>query len=656
MIDSKSNTLLARVWLLGEFAVERKKDDGTWERVNKAAWDGNYARVLLKRLLCAPGRRVARSDILDDLWPHAPSHLAEKYLNNASSKLRQILHKDVLRPFGPHGISGYQLAEQALVWTDVDACDSLIRDVERLGFSSPDALLLLESAEELFARGSILEGESGQWCLPLRTTHEMALHYCRVLLAQCYETQNMFWQARGQYQSLLDLNPLDEDALCRLLALLHHQGMYKDVRLVYEQTRTCFQEYGLSLSPTTQRLAEKLLNEPIPSAFVMKLLTTGKIAEYESSSFGVTEKPSIMYTMGKPSLSLPDLEMLMRSRRQVLREILSTACTALAFSPYALFPPDTRERLEFITMRPSSVDTEALAHLAAITNHYWDLSRNATVDLLIGIAGHFTTITQLLKDSPPTPVYERLCELASENAMVLGRVLSEIREYDLALEYYQFALKVARDARNTDLWASGIGRIALLFVHWGQPQQALPLLHEAQRQELYNPRLRPWLSAIEAEVYSMTGDMDACIRCLDRSKSVTLSISMTDDIYKTRFHLSRVAGYEGACFMRLRQPERALSALQQAFSPYEDPPLLQRSVLLADRGAVYAQLGDVQTACSFILQAVDIIKQTKSLIGLQRIYKGREELDPWKDSNEVKNLDERIFTTLNTFTKLKEQV
>lgn len=48
--------------------------------------------------------------------------------------------------------------------------------------------------------------------------------------------------------------------------------------------------------------------------------------------------------------------------------------------------------------------------------------------------------------------------------------------------------------------------------------------------------------------------------------------------------------------------------------------------------------------------------RTKSLVVLQRIYKGRGELDPWKDSADVKKLDERVFEMLTALTKLKEQV
>ena len=657
MIESGSDTLLVRIWLLGEFHAERRKD-GAWEAIGKNVWGNSYARSLMKRLLCATNRRVALSDILDDLWPNTPAHLAEKYLNNASSKLRQIFHKDIIKPLGSHGTGGYQLTGQSLLWTDVDACESLMIEAERIRPSSPDYLSLLEEAHQYFKRGSILEGESGQWCLAVRTQQETALRYCNTLLAKGYEGQGMFWQAKAQYQNLLAVNPLDEDALCRLLALLHHQGMQRDLRATYEEAKSRFREHGLALSQTTKKTIEKLLNEPFPVPYLSPLTAKPLSSDTSAPLSQLAFASFMMYNSTKLSSSLSDSEILMRSRRQVLQDILNTACAAVTLSPYALLPQESRESIDLAVAHPSYINEEVLADLASITQRYWGLSRNALLDLLSGVAGHFTTITQLLKDSHPTPIYERLCSLASENALLLGEIFHDIQEIDLAWEYYKFALKIAQDSHSTDLWASAVGRIALLLIHWGQPQQALPLLQEANKKEIHNQRLRSWLFAIEAEIQAMLGNVDACRRSLDLVKHVNLPFSLVDDTYKTGFNLPQVAGYEGACFIRLHQPERALPALKDALiscDPTASRPRL-RAILLTDIGTTYAQLGDVKMASASLLQALDMTTQTKSFELIQRIYKGKSELDPWKNSTEVKNLDERIHDTFTTLIKMKEHV
>ncbi len=106
-----------RVWLLGAFHVERRQDETTWIPVEPSAWGNSYARSLLKYLLCASHRKAPRSDIIDQLWPERELSLAEKYLNNAASRLYHIFqHEGILTPFGSHGRTGYELADQEVVW------------------------------------------------------------------------------------------------------------------------------------------------------------------------------------------------------------------------------------------------------------------------------------------------------------------------------------------------------------------------------------------------------------------------------------------------------------------------------------------------------------------------------------------------------------
>jgi DNA-binding SARP family transcriptional activator len=241
MIDRDSPSVLVRVWLLGAFHAERRQDHKTWKTIEKSALGNSYARSLLKYLLCVNKRKASRSDIIDDLWPERELHLAEKYLNNASSRLYRVLPDEgILTPFGSHGRTGYELAGQELLWTDIDECEALLSEAERLGRTSSQALPLLEQASRHFERGSMLEGESAQWSLASRAEKDAVMRCCLLWLAEAYEAQGMLWHVRRQYHTLLETNPLDEDILCRLLAMLHRQGMIHDARTTFEKVKHRF--------------------------------------------------------------------------------------------------------------------------------------------------------------------------------------------------------------------------------------------------------------------------------------------------------------------------------------------------------------------------------------------------------------------------------
>jgi transcriptional regulator with XRE-family HTH domain len=85
------------------------------------------------------------------------------------------------------------------------------------------------------------------------------------------------------------------------------------------------------------------------------------------------------------------------------------------------------------------------------------------------------------------------------------------------------------------------------------------------------------------------------------------------------FNASRLAGYGGACFVRLHQPDRALPALQRALSLLDPQAIRRQSTPLTDIGIAYAQQGNILKACQLADQALSLTKQTKSRVVLEHV-------------------------------------
>lgn len=682
MIEQENPSVLVCVWLLGPFHVERKRADESWETIEKTAWEHTYARSLLKRLLCAYERRAMRSDLMDDLWPERSMSLAEKYLNNAASRLYKVLEHDRLfQSLGTQGRNGYELADQSYIWTDIDACEALLHEAEQLGRTSAAAFPLLERVRKHFERGGILEDEGGQWCIAVRIEKEAMMRCCCIWLAEAYEAQGMLWYARTQYRRLLEINPFDEDILCRLMATLYRHGMVSDALSYYQEANHHFRREGLSLSQTTKQLAEQLASGPLSPQFYLSLQlqapqlhppeqlliqpslpgTTRDIIRDRDIYIGAKfqesrqREPSLLSRPPMPSTELDTLDII-RSRRQVLHGILNTACTTFILSPYSFLQLENQKRLEQAILNPSQVNEEVLDDLSSITKSYWRLCADASIDLLSGLTGHFTTVVDLLKWPHSSTIYSRLCALAGENAQILGKTLYDIREYHLAQSYYTFSVKAAKEAQNGDLWAVGLGRVALLLLYNGQPQQALLSLQSTQRAKVQSARIRAWLAAVEAEIHAALLDDDACTRALDRSKNIVSSFPLQADTYATGFDASRQWGYEGACFVRLHQPGRALPVLQQALDHINSTAKRRCATLYADMSDAYAQLGSVDQACSYAQRSLDITAQIKSLSTLQRLSHVKSELEPWKGNAEVKSFNKHYIATITTIVQTEEML
>ncbi len=266
-----------RVWGCGPFRVERRQVNTFYESVRTSEWGGsNYPRLLLKALLCCPGRRARREALLEMLWPHCNPEQAAQYLNTAVTKLRNVLRPGKGQEsllITEEDSNWYHLEEQPLLWFDADEALALLKEAEQAGFASPHALPFLEQAVKHLEVGTFLEGEEGFWLYSRRGDIDAARYNGRLWLAEVYTQQDMVGQAEMQLRALLVDDPTDEDVLCQAMLLLHRHGLAHKAWRLYQQISVRLAREGSALSEATRSLAEQLHAER-PSALSTALNST----------------------------------------------------------------------------------------------------------------------------------------------------------------------------------------------------------------------------------------------------------------------------------------------------------------------------------------------------------------------------------------------
>lgn len=254
---------LVRVWAFGEFRVEYRVKDGSWKAVEPQEWGGNaHSRHVLRYLLLY-GRSAGRGTLMHALWPGSDSIYLDDYLSKAVSNLRKVFRAEDMEALvrTKNERTLYELADQSMIWTDMDACEAAMQEAERLGHTSAEGCCLLETAQTYFARGRLFEGEDGLWCHAKRDMFETAQYRCILWLSEAYEAQGNLRQAETQIEKLLHRDPLDEVALTRLLLLLHKQGMTAEAIRRYKRATALFASQGTVLPPSLELLAQQLTGE-----------------------------------------------------------------------------------------------------------------------------------------------------------------------------------------------------------------------------------------------------------------------------------------------------------------------------------------------------------------------------------------------------------
>ncbi|MGH2479867.1 MAG: AfsR/SARP family transcriptional regulator, partial [Ktedonobacteraceae bacterium] len=344
-------SVVVRVYVLGPLEIWKKDPSGIWKLLTKDKWKNSKpARSIFKRLLVQPGRRLARSTIEDDVWSESDNvELATKNVYNAISLIRGIIGK----PLATCWEAAYEIANQTLVWTDLDACAILLKEAEnRRG--SIQAIPLLEQAVTLLERGELLEGEDGKWCYAFRKRAEDLFRQASLWLAESYEAEGKLWQAGEQYRAMIFTNPSDEDALHHWIEMLARHGKRQEALKCYQDMKSFTEAQGFPLSSEMVQIVSSLKRQP-------SLSLTSLFPSFE----GILG-PGISRLFGAP-----DMDTL---RRTITQSLLGMA-TATVVAPYNL---DLLERFSHVLSKPSHLDDTTLCELENHTSFYWQHRLQAT--------------------------------------------------------------------------------------------------------------------------------------------------------------------------------------------------------------------------------------------------------------------------------------
>lgn len=348
-----------------------------------------------------------------------------------------------------------------------------------------------------------------------------------------------------------------------------------------------------------------------------------------------------------------------RLRRQLAKHLLILAGITV-ISPDWLADAEPWERLSKVLTKPASIDDATLSHLETIIGCYWYLFyKGASHTLLTGVVGYFHSIISLLHSSHPTSVYKRLCTIATETALLAGRISLDIGNSDAVRGYNQAAFEAVRETGNDALHAVVLGRMTSLPTQNNQPQKVLPLFQEANRLASQSATATScaWLAANEAEAWANLHEESNCLKALERAATTAIHVRTEDDPYWTNFDRPLMLGFQGICLIRLHQPEAARSALQEGLTLMNTSFARQRSILLIDTAMSYTQQCEIEEACILATQALALLQQICSAMVWKRMSHLWQTMEPWKTLQCVKDLDEYRKTVKPTvFSMLPQSI
>jgi tetratricopeptide (TPR) repeat protein len=324
-------------------------------------------------------------------------------------------------------------------------------------------------------------------------------------------------------------------------------------------------------------------------------------------------------------------------RREFLRH--STAALTLTALP-GLDVSGNGSRLR--PLRLSAGNVNELEAVTEAQRRLYDTLPSGT--LWSSVDGHLRLLVELIQQSQPERVHQRLAALGGEAAGLLAWLAFDLGDGHHRERLYDLALSLTAESGDVTLDAYVQGFRSQVRQMEGRPREALTLASHAA--ETVGPgrtgKLPAWLRTRHALVLAEVGDEKACLTVLGKAEeALDRDARELDPAWMYSFDHERLTAARGDCLLRLDRPERAEQAYREALATLSESSTRHRAELLTGLAAAALRQGRVDEACALAQQSLDVLGD-QSPLGVARVRALRQNLDSWHTEPAVVALDERL--------------
>jgi transcriptional regulator with XRE-family HTH domain/tetratricopeptide (TPR) repeat protein len=296
------------------------------------------------------------------------------------------------------------------------------------------------------------------------------------------------------------------------------------------------------------------------------------------------------------------------------------------------------------------LEVGSVEHVAAVTFHLEQLRRQAPGDYLLRlVASHINFMRSHLPSTPAKS--RRLLSAVAEAAVLAGRLsFWDVRDSAGAARYFELARRAAEEAEDRVLSAYALAFIAEFTTYIGRPRESLDYL-EATRslRDVLPPRVDAWVAAVQAEACAYLAEGHDTRVALEQAHAAMALATRHDEepAWIDFFDEGRLGGYEGVCLVRLGDAPNAVQVLEKATRVTNPSFTKYRSEIASDLAWARVQQGQVEESCRLLALTFELAHPVGYKESLHRLAHVRQQLQPYRDTAAVRELDELLVVNLS---------
>ncbi len=255
-------------------------------------------------------------------------------------------------------------------------------------------------------------------------------------------------------------------------------------------------------------------------------------------------------------------------------------------------------------------------------------------------------LDDLYRDTPVSSYRRDLAGAVSEAAGLAGWLAMDMDDTAGAHRHYQHAIRAADAASDPMLSGYMLGSLSWLAAYLGDGDSAIALIQAAKTKigPLDTPATSvAWLAVHEALAYAVADNTLTSLRLLEAGAEAAQRSASETPVWPWLhpFSAHKLAAFRGSCHLRLGRVADAHAALEEALRS-RPAGTRERATVLIDLVATHLTSAkpDVDEVCHLLGEAGGIAASTGSARLWREVRDGRTQLQPFRSSRAVQDLDD----------------
>ncbi|SDD21208.1 helix-turn-helix transcriptional regulator [Actinokineospora iranica] len=331
------------------------------------------------------------------------------------------------------------------------------------------------------------------------------------------------------------------------------------------------------------------------------------------------------------------------NRRELLQLLGWTAATASAPSLTNL-NTDEQERVAKAITTPQRVDNQVIEHIETI---YWTCRRQDDAlgpqAVLPTVLAQLSAAQGMLRDCPGE-LRPKLLSTCGGLSGLAGWLFSEAADYGNAWQFYDRGRELSHEARDSTMSSFTLGRMSHTALMQDKAHLAIDYAEASRRaaERSDDTLVRAHAASQAARAYARDGQSDECLTALEQAEARLAQAGKRDASLAYFYDSGSLANAKAICHLNLRQPTEAVSQARNALRLHNRSLVRDNAYTMLYLAQAHVQLQEPDAAVLIMEDVIEATTRNRSVRLRERLRDTRRALEPWRDSNAVKTLDERL--------------